>query len=302
MGRLQNRVCVVTGGGRGIGRGIAERFLAEGARVWICDISTTELADTLAELAATGPIEGSVTNVTSRSACQAMFDQVIDRWGRVDVVVNNAGGGQGAAFLDIDDALWEQDITLNLTATFYCTQIAARSMVARGDGGSIINIGSTNGLRGQAGLAPYGAAKAGVINLSKSAALELGEYGIRVNALCPGTILSGGEYDDPANETLSHLRKHTALNRLGKVSDIAAAAVFLASDESAFMTGHAMVVDGGITARQLTMAVTPQFQAQAGSQFAKRAALRQEIAERGDQSDDSGTDQQHEHNPPESHR
>ncbi len=260
MAALQDRVCVVTGAGRGIGRGIAERFLAEGARVWICDIAAASVAATLEQFGQPDCAGGSTTDVTSFAACQAMFDQVVERWGRVDVVVNNAGGGQGAAFLDISEGLWDQEIRLNLTGTFYCAQIAARLMMAQGEGGSIINIGSTNGLRGQAGLSPYGAAKAGVINLSKSAALELGVHGIRVNALCPGTILSGGEYDDPDNESLTLLRSHTAVNRLGRVADIAAAAVFLASDESTFMTGHAMVVDGGLTARQLNMTVTERFQ------------------------------------------
>lgn len=269
MPRLQDRVCVVTGAGRGIGRGIATAFLAEGASVWICDINPKTLGQTLEDLATPdNRLDGCVTDVTSRAECQAMFDQAVARFGRVDAVVNNAGGGIARAFVDIDDDFWAHEIALNLTGVFYCAQIAARLMLAQGDGGSIINIGSTNGLYGQAGMAPYGAAKAGVINMSKSMALELGGDGIRVNALCPGTILSGGEYDDPNNPTLTLLRSHTAVNRLGKVEDIAMAAVYLASNESTYMSGHAMVVDGGATARQLLMTATPDTQKQTVSRHA----------------------------------
>ncbi len=276
MTRVRDRVCVVTGAARGIGLGIAKAFLDEGAKVWICDINASQLTQTLSDLADSERLGGSVTDVTSRADCQAMFNQVVAKWERVDVLVNNAGGGKACAFLDVDDDFWAREIALNLSGVFICGQIGARLMVAQGDGGSIINIGSTNGLYGQAGMAPYGAAKAGVINLSKSMALELGEYGIRVNALCPGTILSGGEYDDPDNPTLTLLRSHTAVNRLGRVEDIAAAAVYLASDDSTFMSGHAMVVDGGATSRQLLLNATPEFQQQASSRYTVTTAVPEE--------------------------
>jgi NAD(P)-dependent dehydrogenase (short-subunit alcohol dehydrogenase family) len=252
--RLQDRVCIVTGAGRGIGKGIAERFLAEGARVWICDVRADSIPETVAELRKLGPADGSVTDVARRDQVEAMIGTVVAKWDRLDVLVNNAGGGTGARFLDITDDLWERDLDNNLRGTFLCTQIAARQMVAQGTGGSIVNIGSTNGLRGQAGLAPYGAAKAGVINLSMSAALELGEYGIRVNALCPGTIQSGPITNNPGDEERrQELRDATALKRLGTPADIAAAAAYLASDDASFVTGHALVVDGGLTARQLNL-------------------------------------------------
>ncbi|MEA2512188.1 MAG: hypothetical protein QOJ59_1675 [Thermomicrobiales bacterium] len=254
MKRLQDRVCIVTGAGRGIGKGIAERFLAEGARVWICDMRPDSVPKAVAELQKLGPADGSVTDVARRDQVEGMIDAVVERWGQLDVLVNNAGGGTGAPFLEITDADWDRDLDNNLRGTFLCTQVAARRMVAQGKGGSIINIGSTNGLRGQADLAPYGAAKAGVINLSMSAALELGEYGIRVNALCPGTVLSGPSTDNPGDEERrGELRAHTALKRLGTPADIAAAAAYLASDDAAFVTGHALVVDGGLTARQLNL-------------------------------------------------
>lgn len=254
MNRLQDRVCIVTGAGRGIGKGIAERFLAEGARVWICDMRAESIPETVAELQKLGPAEGGVTDVARRDQVEVMIAAVVAKWGQLDVVVNNAGGGTGARFLDVTDAEWDQDLDNNLRGTFLCTQIAARQMVAQGTGGSIINIGSTNGLRGQANLAPYGAAKAGVINLSMSAALELGEYGIRVNALCPGTIQSGPLTHNPGDEERrQELRDYTALKRLGTPADIAAAAAYLASDDASFVTGHALVVDGGLIVRQLNL-------------------------------------------------
>ncbi len=254
MNRLQDRVCIVTGAGRGIGKGIAERFLAEGARVWICDMKAESIPATVAELQKLGPADGGVTDVARRDHVEAMIAAVIAKWGQLDVVVNNAGGGTGTRFLDVTDAEWDQDLDNNLRGTFLCTQLAARQMVAQGTGGSIINIGSTNGLRGQANLAPYGAAKAGVINLSMSAALELGEYGIRVNALCPGTVQSGPITDNPGDEERrQELRDYTAIKRLGTPADIAAAAAYLASDDAAFVTGHALVVDGGLIARQLNL-------------------------------------------------
>jgi NAD(P)-dependent dehydrogenase (short-subunit alcohol dehydrogenase family) len=251
MKRLQDRVCLVTGAGQGIGKGIAIRLLAEGARVWICDRNPETLPAAVAELTADGPVDGSVTDVSKRGECQAMFDAVAAKWGRIDAVVNNAGGGHSAPFVDVEDDDWDRVLDSNLKGVYLCTQIAARLMIAQGTGGSIVNIGSTNGLRGQPGLLPYGAAKAGVINLSMSAALELGSHGIRVNALCPGTILSHGEADDREHPRLNALRAHTALDRLGRPADIAAAAAFLISDDASFVTGHALVVDGGLTARQL---------------------------------------------------
>ncbi len=254
MKRLDDRICVVTGAARGIGKGIARRLLEEGGRVWICDVRAEGLRQTVADLSALGEITGAHTDVSRRDQVQAMIDAVIERWGRLDVLVNNAGIAPHAAFLDVRDEDWDRVLDVNLRGTFLCTQIAARRIVTQGMGGSIVNIASTNGLRGQPGLAAYGASKAAIVNLSLSAALELGEYGIRVNALCPGTIWNEMSAEAGMDDAYwDALRSHTALNRLGEPADIAAAAAYLASDDAAFVTGHVMVVDGGLTARQLDL-------------------------------------------------
>lgn len=254
MRRLDGRACIVTGAARGIGKGIAQRLLEEGARVWICDVREDGLRQTVAELSAFGEIAGEPADVSKRDQIQAMIDAVVARWGRLDVMVNNAGIAHWATFLEIDDADWDRILDVNLRGTFLCSQIAARQMVAQGTGGAIVNIASTNGLRGQAGLAPYGASKAGIINLTRSAALELGEHGIRVNALCPGTVWNEMSAESGMDDALwDEIRAHTALNRFGAPADIAAAAAYLASDDAAFVTGSVLVVDGGLTARQLNL-------------------------------------------------
>jgi len=254
MDRMENKDCIVTGAGRGIGKGIARRLLREGGRVLICDIKEELLDETVAELAIDGEIAGSATDVSSRDQVQAMIDGVVARWGRLDVMVNNAGIARANAFLDITDTDWDRIMNTNLRGTFLCSQIGGRQMVAQGDGGSIVNIASTNGTRGQATLADYGASKAGIINLTQTCALELGAYGIRVNAVCPGTIWNemsaGTGWDD---EIWNEIRSATAIGRFGTPDDIAAAVAYLAADEAGFVTGSIVVVDGGLTARQLNL-------------------------------------------------
>ena len=254
MKRLEGRVAIVTGAARGIGKGIALRLLEEGAKVWICDVNREGIAASVEELRAYGEVDGGYTDVSSRESVQATVDGVVAKWGALDLMVNNAGIAHHAALLDVKDEDWDRILNVNLRGAFLGTQIAARQMVKQGTGGSIVNIGSTNGLRGQPALAPYGASKAGIINLSMSAALELGEYGIRVNALCPGTVWNEMSAEARlGTDFWDEMRRHTAIGRLGVPADIAAAAAFLASDDAAFLTGQAIVVDGGLTARQLLL-------------------------------------------------
>jgi NAD(P)-dependent dehydrogenase (short-subunit alcohol dehydrogenase family) len=261
MDRLHDRVCIVTGAARGIGKGIAQRFLEEGASVWIADINEDGIEATVAELTGLGPVAGGVTDASKRAQVEAMIGAAVERFGKLDVLVNNAGIAHHARFVEIDDADWDRVLDTNLRGAFLGTQLAARQMIAQGTGGAIVNIASTNGLRGQPMLAPYGASKAGIINLSQTAALELGRQGIRVNALCPGTVWNEMSatvgWDD---ELWTAIRTHTALDTFGTPADIAAATAFLASDDARFVTGAVMVVDGGLTARQLNIdeAITRQ--------------------------------------------
>lgn len=254
MDRLRNRVCVITGAARGIGKGIARRFLEEGAAVWIADINSEGVEAAVTDLAALGPVAGGGADVGKRDQVEGMIGAAVERFGRIDVLVSNAGIAHHAAFVDIEDGDWDRILDTNLRGVFLGMQIAARRMIAQGSGGAIVNIASTNGLRGQPMLAPYGASKAGIINLSQTAALELGKYGIRVNALCPGTVWNemseGTGWDD---DLWRAIRAHTALDTFGSPANIAAAAAFLASDDARFVTGSVMVVDGGLMARQLNI-------------------------------------------------
>ncbi len=254
MNRFQDRVCVVTGAARGIGKGIAQRLLEEGGRVWLSDIRAEGVRDAVRDLSAFGDIDGGVTDAAARDQMAAMIASAVSRFGRLDVMVNNAGIAHHAAFLDIADADWDRIFDTNLRGTFFGMQIAARQMVAQETGGTIVNIASTNGLRGQPGLAPYGATKAAIINLTQSAALELGSYGIRVNAVCPGTVWTESSAEAGWDEELwSAIRSHTALDRFATPADIAGAVAYLASDDAASVTGTTVVVDGGLTARQLNI-------------------------------------------------
>jgi 3-oxoacyl-[acyl-carrier protein] reductase len=169
-------------------------------------------------------------------------------------MVNNAGIAHHAPFLEIEDADWNRVMDTNLRGTFLGMQIAGRQMVASERPGAIVNIASTNGLRGQPLLADYGASKAGIINLTKSAALELGRAGIRVNAVCPGTIWNELSESVGWDDALwSDIRSHTALDRFGTPEDIAAAVAYLGSDDARSVTGTMLVVDSGLTARQLNI-------------------------------------------------
>jgi NAD(P)-dependent dehydrogenase (short-subunit alcohol dehydrogenase family) len=236
--------------GRGIGRG----FLVAGAAVWVGDIRAVGVEAAVADLAAIGPVAGGAADVGKRDQVEGMIGAAVERFGRIDVLVNNAGIAHHAAFVEIEDGDWDRILETNLRGAFLGAQIAARRMIAQGSGGSIVNIASTNGLRGQPMLAPYGASKAGIINLSQTAALELGRYGIRVNALCPGTVWNEMSASTGWDDALwTAIRSHTALGTFGSPADIAAAAAFLASDDARFVTGSVMVVDGGLTARQLNI-------------------------------------------------
>jgi 3-oxoacyl-[acyl-carrier protein] reductase len=242
---LEGKSAIVTGAGRGIGKAIARKFLQEGAEVFICDVDRGWLEDTRKGLASLGTVHGEVVDVTVREEVENLVGQASQALGRIDVLANNAGISRFEEFLSIDDKNWNDTLAVNLTGVFLCSQVVARVMKNQGSG-VIVNMGSTNSILGEAGLAHYNASKAGVVLLSKTMAIELAPYNIRVNSVCPGFILTDLQQEAGISE--EEIRGYTSkipLNRYGKVEDVANAFAFLASDEASFITGTELLVDGG---------------------------------------------------------
>ncbi|MFL6239157.1 MAG: SDR family NAD(P)-dependent oxidoreductase [Actinomycetes bacterium] len=241
---LTGQVAVVTGGGAGIGRGIARGLVAFGAKVaiWERDPDTTaSAADEVKGL-------GIVTDVRDAAQVDAALSQTVTELGPVRILVNNAGGVFSSPLLHTTENGWDALYRSNLRHVLLCTQRVARTMVEAGHGGSIINVTSIEGVRAAPGYAAYAAAKAGVINYTKTAALELALHGIRVNALAPDITLTEGlaAVAPPGSEERFGLT--VPMGRAGHVDDLAGAAVFLASSLSAYVTGQTIHVDGGTQA------------------------------------------------------
>jgi glucose 1-dehydrogenase len=245
--RLNNKVALITGGSQGIGRAIAVRFAAEGAKVAISGRGLEALNETEAYISEQGGqvliIEG---DVQYKEQVERMVDNVMKQWGRIDILVNNAGVNRTAPFLEITEEDWDWHMNINLKGTFLVSQRVSLEMVKQNQGGSIIQMSSVNGLAAEADQAHYNATKGGINLLAMSMALELARYDIRVNSLCPGFIetrLTKPLIDNPL--AIGEYLKTIPMQRVGQPEDIAAAALFMASDESSYMTGHCMVVDGG---------------------------------------------------------
>ncbi|MDQ7794527.1 MAG: SDR family NAD(P)-dependent oxidoreductase [bacterium] len=245
--RLKGKVAVVTGGGSGNGRGISLGLAREGAMVAVPDLNLTGAQETCRLIRrAGGKAQAYQADVTAKDAVQALFQQIKTELGEVDVLVNNVGVALFSPFLETTEETWQITVDVNLKSTFLCTQTVAAAMIARGHKGSIVNIASIAGFIGMRGLAHYAAVKAGVILLTKSAALELAPHGIRVNAIAPGIIhtpATHGRVTDP--DRLKLYLSNIPLGRVGDPEDLAGAAVYLGSEESSYATGTVITLDGG---------------------------------------------------------
>ncbi|RAS81032.1 SDR family NAD(P)-dependent oxidoreductase [Priestia endophytica] len=245
MGKLQDKVAVITGGASGIGAATAHLFVSEGAKVVIVDLNK-EKGKAFEEELKTLNAEALFikTDITSEEEVENLFKKTVDTFGKVDIVFNNAGIGRVHPSHDLEYSEWRNTVNVDLDGVFLVARGAIREMLKTG-GGAIVNTASMYGWVGSPGSAAYNAAKGGVINLTRSLALEYAEKNIRVNALCPGFI------DTPIipEEDKQALAATTPLKRLGKSEEMAKAVLFMASDDSSFMTGNSLTVDGGYTAQ-----------------------------------------------------
>jgi 3-oxoacyl-[acyl-carrier protein] reductase len=245
---FEGQVALITGGGQGIGQAIALRLAREGADVGLVDVNR-ETADAVGrEIQALGRrAVVRVADISDYIAIQAAVEQIAAELGRLDVLINNAGIEKRAPFLEIRPEDWQRQLDVNLSGTFYCTQAAAREMAKRRYG-RIVNISSVAGLIGPIDLAAYGVSKAGVIGLTRAAALDLADSGITVNCIAPGPIETELMLGAWTAEALRERPQHGAIPRFGTVDEIAHAAAFLAARESGFITGITVSVDGGAVA------------------------------------------------------
>ena len=249
--RLKDKVCLITGGAAGIGKATAIKFASEGAKVVLCDVDP-EAGEALAKELGNGSVFYKV-DVTDRQAVQEWVDDVVDKFGQVDVLVNNAGITRDGLFVKYKDGevvsqmsedAFDLVIKVNLKGVFNCAQAVTPQMIKQG-GGVILNASSIVGLYGNFGQTNYAATKFGVIGMTKTWSRELGRYNIRVNAVCPGFILTEMVQKMP-EKILENLASKTPLGRMGKPEDVANLYCWLASDEAAYISGTAISIDGGM--------------------------------------------------------
>ena len=256
MGRLEGKVAVVTGGGSGIGRAAATLFASEGAALVVADVAESAATATAEEIVtAGGRAEPVAVDVSDETQTHRMVETATTAFGRLDVLFNNAGifPADDGGVLDTPPETWRRVMEVNLQGVWLGCRAAIPAMLASG-GGSIVNVASFVALMGAAtAQVAYTASKGGVLSLTREVAVEYARQGVRVNAVCPGPIetpLLAELLADPARRARRLV--HVPMGRFGRPGEIAAAALFLASDESSFMTGSALVVDGGITAAYVT--------------------------------------------------
>lgn len=249
--RFEGRVAIVTAAGSGIGAATAKRLAAEGAPLVIADLSGTRARATADAIAAAGgEVAWLKMDAAEPAAVEATVALALQRWGRLDVLVNNAGHGEPALLCDTTLDSWNRTLAVTLTSVFLGLKHALPVMRRQGRD-AVVNTASVSGIAGDIGMPAYNAAKAGVVNLTRAAALECAGQGIRVNCVCPGGIdtrvtqILAGDRADELRRTMAAVHP---LQRMGSAEEIAAVIAFLASDEAAFITGAALVADGGLTA------------------------------------------------------
>ncbi len=243
--RLKDKVAIITGAARGIGEATAIKFAEQGAKVVVSDMGLDNLTEVVEKLKGMGAeVLAFDVNVTDRDSVKAMMDEVVSKWGTVDVLVNNAGITSDAQLVKLEEADFDKVIDVNLKGVFNCAQAAAKIMSENG-GGVILNASSVVGLYGNFGQTNYAATKWGVIGFTKTWAKELGKKGIRVNAVAPGFTMTPMVAKMP-EKVLDMMKGKSPLGKLATPEDIANAYLFLASDEAAFITGTVLSVDGGV--------------------------------------------------------
>ncbi len=244
--KLENKVAVITGGARGIGFAVAKRYIAEGAKVALWDVLEDQLVEARTKLSDLGgEVKTYVVDVTNSESVTSAMDNVEKDLGPVDIMINNAGITRDAMLHKMTDDQWDKVIDVNLKGVFLCGREAGKRMRDRGQG-VIINTTSVVGLYGNVGQTNYAATKAGVIGMTRTWAKELGRKGVRVNAVAPGYTMTEMMETVP-EKILDSLKSKTPLQRLGEPADIAAAFAYLGSDDAAYVTGHVLSVDGGLT-------------------------------------------------------
>ena len=244
--RLKDKVAIITGSARGIGQATALKFAAEGARVVVCDLDRKAVDEVVAQITASGGrAVGFTLNVTDKASIAAMVKGVIDKYGRVDVLVNNAGIVDDAMLRKMTDDQFERVIDINLKGTYNCARAVVDIMIAQG-AGVILNASSVVGLYGNFGQTNYAASKFGVIGMAKTWARELGRKGIRANAVCPGFVETTILKSIP-QKVMQAMIDRVPLGRLAKPEEIANTYAFLASDEASYINGAVIEVSGGAT-------------------------------------------------------